>query len=91
MPSQVGRSSAKVAIGETKLSCNCINMTDAALEEHNTELSTVTIMSEQRWSRRIGISTNVLTKQRGARPVRIVAKYCPLCGVSYEDEADALG
>lgn len=65
--------------------CNCIDLTDAALAEHNTELGTVTIMSEQRWSRRIGITTTVLTKRRGAKPVRIVAKFCPLCGRSYDE------
>lgn len=69
------------------MACNCIDLTDAALVEHNTELGTVTIMSEQRWSRRIAITTNVLVKQRGAKPVRIVAKFCPLCGVSYEEGA----
>lgn len=66
------------------MACDCISLTDAALAEHNTELGTVTIMGEQRWSRRIGITTAVLAKQRGAKPVRIVAKFCPLCGEPYE-------
>jgi len=64
--------------------CNCVSLTNAALAEHNTELGTVTIMSEQRWSRRIGITTDIVEKKRGAKPVRIVATFCPLCGGPYE-------
>ncbi len=65
------------------MACNCIDLTDAALSEHNTELGVVHIMSEPSWSRRIAITTNVVEKRRGAKPVRIVAQFCPLCGVQY--------
>ena len=63
--------------------CQCIDLTNAALSEHNTELGVVHIMSEIAWSRRIAITTNVVEKRRGAKPVRVVARYCVLCGVSY--------
>ena len=65
--------------------CNCIDMTDAALAEHNSELGVVHIMSESSWSRSIAITTNVIEKRRGAKPVRIVAQFCPLCGVAYDE------
>ena len=63
--------------------CQCIDLTNAALSEHNTELATRIIMTEQTWSKRIEITTEVAEPRRGAKPVRIVARYCPLCGVSY--------
>ena len=66
------------------MACNCIALTDAALAEHNTELGVIHLMSAPGWQQRIAITTNVLVKRRGAKPVRIVAKFCPLCGVSYE-------
>ena len=71
--------------------CNCIDLTNAALSEHNTELGTVHIMHEQGWSRRIAITTNVVEKRRGAKPVRIVAQYCPLCGEKYDQPAQTEG
>jgi len=69
--------------------CNCIDQTNAALVAHNTELGVVHIMSEPSWSRRIAITTNVIEKRRGAKPVRIVARFCPLCGVSYGEQQPA--
>ena len=71
--------------------CNCIDLTEAVLIEQNTELGVVHIMSEPAWSRRIAIPTNVVEKRRGANPVRIVASFCPLCGVAYEPLTDAPG
>ena len=67
--------------------CHCIDLTDAALSEHNTELGVVHILSEPSWSRRIAITTNVVEQRRGAKPVRIVAQYCPLCGENYDQPA----
>jgi len=59
-------------------------MTDAALAEHNTELGFVAISTDQGYSYRIGLATNLREKRRGAKPARIVAEYCPLCGVRYQ-------
>lgn len=70
------------------MSCDCIDLTDKALEEHNTRLGV-----SFRWNRTTGactttvaIETEVLQKKRGARPRRLLPTFCPFCAKRYVPE-----
>jgi len=56
----------------------CIGAANEALQAKNTRLSMA--MEIPSGQMRLIIATEVLTKKRGAKPVKIMATYCPFCG-----------
>lgn len=64
--------------------CDCIKTTNEALEEkHNSILVTNMFGKPERCT----IGTAVLRPKRGARPVIMLATFCPFCGEKYAKEA----
>ena len=66
--------------------CNCIQIVDAKLAEHNTRLKLpifFTAAGEDPRPTRLFVATEKATEKRG-KPVSMFANYCPFCGVRYE-------
>lgn len=68
-------------------SCNCIDVVDAKLAEHNTRL--VRAITLRPFGTRLMIATEIIEKKRGARAVGMFPTFCPFCGVAYEPAAPA--
>lgn len=68
--------------------CNCIDLTNEALRPHNTHLGLAFQISRNTGgiSTTIGIETELIEKKRGAKPMRILASFCPFCGTAYARE-----
>lgn len=64
-----------------KHKCKCIEKTNKALEEKNTELNTCLILSTGQ--ARMVIDTLLVERVRGAKKFVLVATYCPICGLHY--------
>ncbi len=64
--------------------CECIQKTDEALAKHNTVLGVNWQHKNGRLIQTIAIVTEVATKKRGARPIRMIPNYCPICGQRYQ-------
>jgi hypothetical protein len=69
----------------TEVGCECIEQTDKLLAEHNTRLGL-----NFQWDRKTGvctssiaIQTEIVTKKRGARPMALLATFCPICSRRY--------
>lgn len=75
--------SAQAAAG-----CDCIELTNKALAEHNTELGLNFQINRQTGgiTTYIAIHTTIVEKKRGARPVSILPTFCPFCGTRYLPE-----
>lgn len=63
--------------------CACIEKTNEALERHNTVLGVNWQHKNGQLVQTIAIVTEVATKKRGARPIRMIPNYCPICGQRY--------
>lgn len=65
--------------------CDCIDLTNAALKAHNTELGIAFEFSRKtgECSATVGIETEIIEKKRGAKAKRVLAKFCPFCGAPY--------
>ena len=68
--------------------CNCIELTNKALVEHNTELGLNFQINRETGSisTTIALSTVLVEQKRGARPVSILATFCPFCAERYVPE-----
>ena len=62
--------------------CDCIKRLDEFLLRRNTQL-VVDMFTDGTRPESIALRTQLIVKKRGARPVRILASYCPICGVPY--------
>jgi hypothetical protein len=70
------------------IGCDCIekaNRPDSALTRNNTELGITFHVNRETGavSEKVAIVTSVLVKKRGARPIRLIPNYCPMCGTRY--------
>lgn len=77
-----------------KIGCDCIdkaNRPDSLLAKHNTGLDVTWEINRETGavSEKVMLSTSLLTKKRGARPIRVVPNYCPMCGTRYPTFDDA--
>lgn len=63
-------------------SCNCITLTDEALAKTNEQLRTIHSLTGG-WPERLYVETTPLAKKRGQKDRKILADYCPFCGVRY--------
>lgn len=65
--------------------CNCIDLTNEALREHNCELSLAFEIDRQTGviQTTVALHTTLLEKKRGARALNILASFCPFCGARY--------
>jgi hypothetical protein len=61
--------------------CGCIDRLDKLLAERNTSL-VVTIPTADLVPQ-VVLRTEIVEKRRGARPVCMVATFCPFCGKEY--------
>jgi hypothetical protein len=77
----------------TKVGCNCIQLTNEALEREgkNTRIVTSWLWDRETGAHRsvVKIQTDVVTKKRGARPLTMLPNYCPFCGTPYPGEVAA--
>lgn len=70
--------------------CDCIELTNKALVEHNERLVTAYLFNRETGGRRtvVRISTDLIEKKRGQRPRFMIPQFCPFCGAKYpESEA----
>ena len=67
--------------------CQCIEKTNEALAKHNTQLDVNWQQIDGTLVTTIALSTSVVEKRRGARPVRMLPNYCPICGQRYQKES----
>jgi hypothetical protein len=67
------------------MACQCIEMTNAALEPDNLILDTATWFSRETSAYRttVRIRTDLLGKKRGQRASTMIPEFCPFCGVRY--------
>lgn len=68
-----------------KGACSCIDDINGLLKDRNTELGLAFSINRQTGAvtETVGIETIVSVKKRGAKPVRMLASYCPFCGAKY--------
>jgi hypothetical protein len=73
----------------TTMTCNCIEIVNEKLKEHNTRiLEPMFIGGDQ--TRRVFIETEQIEKGRGKQKASAMfATYCPFCGVVCREEAPA--
>jgi hypothetical protein len=69
--------------------CDCIDLTNKALVEHNTEMGLDFHIDREtvRVNTSVSLTTRLIEKKRGARPISILATFCPFCGTRYLPEA----
>lgn len=68
--------------------CNCAEVVDAKLAEHNTRLLRALCFRPP--GERLMIETEVVERKRGARPVSMFPSFCPFCGTKYPEPEEAV-
>jgi hypothetical protein len=61
--------------------CNCIALTDKALEPMNALVDVNLSLSGGPTT--VSIRTSLIEKRRGARPPVLIPSFCPFCGERY--------
>lgn len=59
--------------------CNCIELSNAELAKHNTELD-MPFYLDSKTPKRVTISTRKVDKKKREGPIKLVGAYCPFCG-----------
>lgn len=73
--------SGQEAVVPTATDCSCITETDKMLVAHNaTVVATFGLFGAPR---RVSLEVEKLDSKKRARPPRLIASYCPFCGVKY--------
>lgn len=66
--------------------CDCMAEIDQKLAEKNTQISKAIVFRPP--GERLMITTEIIAKKRGSRPVTLFATYCPFCGEAYGEGRD---
>lgn len=82
MTTPVSRGSGEV---EQSGLCNCTDEINKALKPHNTRLSFA--LSLRAPHENLMITSEIIEKKRGSKPVVVFPSYCPFCGVHLAKEA----
>lgn len=59
--------------------CNCIELSNAELAKHNTELDMPFYLNPNE-PKRVTIATRKIDKKKRIGPIALVGAYCPFCG-----------
>ena len=71
------------------MTCKCMDTLNARLAAagHNTKISRTFPFYENKVGMTCTITTELIEKKRGAKPLSVLPTYCPWCGVKYQGEA----
>lgn len=61
--------------------CNCIELVDAELVEHNTQINVTMTLGQK--PLRARVDTHKIDDHKRGRPMTVTATYCPFCGKKY--------
>ena len=67
--------------------CDCIKLTNEALAKTNDQLRTMHLFDGR--GPRLYVETTPLERKRGQKDKKIIATYCPFCGVEPDPLEDA--
>ena len=65
--------------------CKCIEQVNETLKEHNCAVVSSIHLFNPKKPSMVYLQTAILVKKRGAKPIQLMASFCPFCGEKYPD------